>query len=322
MRTHVSRLLPLLAMAACTVMPAEPAEGRAEAAAGALRLDAAALTLTRLGQEERVHAAAGERTTGAPVLRVVEETRWFPDRAVLDSAALAAGSVVARAPGRVRLEAAAFGLVAPLLAEVAPAPYVAEAGEERGGEVVLRGYRLDLLPPSALRWEEGPATVLERDSASMRVAVPPAPAGCVGGGYARLRVEGGEEGVLHEVRRARPGELALAPGEVRALSPAEAACLRLAPAAGAAYAVAYVDPTAIRRAQGDGREERVRETSFTVSAADRTRPGAGSALARSAAAAPAGPPAPPAHPRLEASAAETLYQLRAGTWSPGYAFTA
>lgn len=300
MRRHTrpALLASLLAAAACGTSPTGPEAGRSPAGA--------AVTLTRLGDTT---ATAG----GALVL--ASESRWLDELPVLDPEALAAGRVRAAAPGTATLRAGGGEL---LTVNVAPArPLVLAASVAPGGEVdtlLLRGFRLREL--GAVRVGGEAARVLGGDSATLRLAVAPlADAGCTSGGVRQaVDADGADVAPGLAVARARRGDLRLAVGQAVRLSPEAAACLRFAPAAGAKYALAFLDTRKLRDAEAGFEGYAPSPLAYTV------------AVAEAGSAAPAAPalrsPAGPSLDRdasADASAAPGLVR-RSAPWREGERF--
>lgn len=198
---------------------------------------------------------------GVAEVRLTGERRWLDDRAVLDSAGLAEGFVVARGPGIAGVHfALPDGRQRDLVVDVRPdGPAVVELSvprPARGGDTaVLRGYRMAELDTSRVRANGWGPVPLGADSANFRFRVPPADAdeeACRGAGRVRIDVIDARAPDRLSFRVRRDGELSLEVGEARTLDPG-ADCLRLAPVDSARYALTYLDVDAIREAR-DGPE--------------------------------------------------------------------
>ena len=296
--THPALLASLLAAAACGTSPTAPEAGRAPAGA--------AVTLTAVGDTT---AVAG----GAPVL--ASELRWLDELPVLDPEALAAGRVQAAAPGTAPLRTGDGGV---LTVRVVPArPLVLGASVAPGGDVdtlLLRGFRLREL--AAVRVGGEAARVLGGDSATLRLALAPlADAGCTGGGVAQaVDVQGADAAQGLAVARPRRGDLRLAVGQAVRLSPEAAACLRFAPAAGARYALAFLDTRKLRDAESGFEGYAPSPLAYTVTVAE-----AGSAAPATPALRPPAAPSPDRAAAADASAPAGLVR-RAAPWREGERF--
>lgn len=205
--------------------------------------------------EVRAEDRYGNPTTGEPAL-LVEEVRWLHDHPVLEPSPTGPHRFQASAPGRARLHAALQEIESDTLhLEVTPphptvlgllAPEVVTPSDT----VVLRGFRMDELVDEEVTIDGDVGEVLDADSASLRVLLPaPDAENCRGAAMATVHPgQAPVHGAL-ELRRARPDEFDMAPGEIRFLSPAHHECLRLSPHPGAAYSLAVVDTRAIERAR-------------------------------------------------------------------------
>lgn len=243
------------ATAACGGSPtAAPAVS--EDAAGATRVDRAEVTFRLPGETATLSATAGGRTTAAPTLALVSETRYLHDLPVLDAAALAAGALRAVAPGTATVDVRAFGAAParvtvrfqpsrPLVLSAAPA-----SASGAGDTVALRGWGMRALAGREVRVGSVRAVALGGDSATLRLAVPPLAAGACRSGALSEPVGVADADVAEGVAvpRRREGDLALAVGRPARLSAEAARCLRLAPIPGARYALAFLDARQVRRA--------------------------------------------------------------------------
>ena len=300
MRRHArpALLASLLATAACGASPTAPEAGRSPAGAE--------VTLTRLGDTAVV---AGGATA------LASESRWLGELPVLDPQALAAGRVRAAAPGTATLRAGG----ALLTVRVVPArPLVLAASVAPGDAtdtLLLRGFRLRELGTVRVGGEA--ARVLGGDSATLRLAVAPlADAGCTGGGVRQaVDADGADVAPGLAVARPRRGDLELAVGQAVRLSPGAAACLRFAPAAGAKYALAFLDTRKLREAEAGFEGYAPSPLAYTVSVAE-----AGSAAPAAPAAlrSPVAPSADRAAP-ADAGAPASLVR-RAAPWREGERF--
>lgn len=249
-RSHAFPAALALLLAACSAAPTAP---ETPLPAG-VTLDREEVVLTAVGEIAALAARSGGRIVPLPPLSLVSEFRYLHDLPVLDTAALASGTVRAAAPGSatLRVEGSAAPLrvhvrpTRPLLLSVAPAGPVGD-----GDTIRLRGYRLQELSPGAVRVGTDAASVLSRDSATLRVAVPTLPAGACASGAARdtVRAAGADAVPGLVVVRKRRGELELRVGEPRLLPAESRACLRLGGVPGARYALAFLDTRRVRRAE-------------------------------------------------------------------------
>jgi len=214
-----------------------------------LVLSADTLILTVIGDTREITGTVNGATI--PVtLTPISESRWHHDRAVL---VVEGARVRAFGAGVVLMLAGAGSDVSPdtLRVHVVPArPYVhaiASAGPVGPGTpLVVRGYRLERLPMDSFPVGGSTPTVLARDSASATLGLPSLPSSQCVGGHARLRV-GGADLLADSLtfRRARDGEISLAPGEALRLTKAQAECIRVAPGG---YALAFYDAQFARAA--------------------------------------------------------------------------
>jgi hypothetical protein len=178
----------------------------------------------------------------------IETTPDFPDLGV---ALLERGMLFARGPGVVMLYAASQGVAAtPVMLRVAPRFAILASFDQAtagGDTIIARGYRLDLAGEVTIGGT--PVATAVVDSATLRVVMPSIDtAACRGGAYVPVALAGGVMRVPG-VRVQRAGELALAPGELVRLGAARTGCVRLAPIAGAEYALMYVDTRPIVAAE-------------------------------------------------------------------------
>lgn len=232
---------------------------------------------------EAIGDTAGAAPEGAR-LAVADERRWLHDRAVLDSASLDRGLLVARAPGTVGLRATLpEGDERNLVVTVRPDRPVVAGLElpaepvEPGATARLRGYRLDRLADGGVFVNGYAPEVVSADSANLRFRVPGStdPEVCRGAGVGVVTADGAR--LLRELRYRveRPGATELAVGEARRL-PAGATCLQLAARDSARYVLAWLDTEAIRNArdgpEGFGRQIEPAPSLFSVTLADGVAP--------------------------------------------------
>lgn len=198
---------------------------------------------------------------GVAEIRRTGERRWLDDRAVLDSAVLGEGFVVARGPGVAGIHfALPDGRERDLVVAVRPdEPTVVGLSVPRparpGDTAVLRGYRMADLDTARVRANGWAPSPLRADSANFRFRVPPPdadPDACRGAGRVRVHVVDARAPDELSFRVRREDELALETGEARLLEPG-VRCLRLAPRDSARYALTYLDVDAIHEAR-DGAE--------------------------------------------------------------------
>lgn len=279
------------------------------------------VTITEIGASHMVHAKVGVRTVHA-TLTVVSEERWLEEAPVLDAAALSESTLMALAPGTVRIAVSASDLPAKEMSvTVAPdAPYITREWSDEGG-FHIRGYRLHAVDAGSAAWDGMPASILHHDSSTLSVTLPPALPGCTGGAYAELRLAAGADTLSAKIRRERSDEVSLSIGEYRLMTPGEIACLQLAPDAQSEYAVAYLDQRALIKSQTDGREHEVFNIGSEFVA--HSRPHAASSVQLLSGAAPSFALAPSHIDRSASTATDariTLYDPREQPWKVGDTF--
>lgn len=257
----------LLAAAGCG--GAGGVTGSSESSGERTVLDRGEIALQTPGESATLTASAGGQQTTAATLRLAAETRWLHDVPVLDEAALAEGRIVARGPGSAQLDVSAFG-AAPARAtvRVAPPRPLALSASVAGDTVVVRGY--DLGRAGGITVGGRGARIVSADSATVRAILTPGDAGvCASGSRAEaVQLAGGDAVAGLAVRRGRAGELALAIGVPARLDAAQARCLMLAPAAGARYALAFLDPRRVRAAESGPEGAAPGTPQYTVSIAE------------------------------------------------------
>jgi hypothetical protein len=236
-------------------------------------------TITRIGDTLTVAVTQNGQTV-APTFTLRSETRWLGDAAVLAASSLGGARIVAAAPGRAIVTVQAAGQTDSVVVTVAPPrPLVvslaASAAATHVGDVdtlLLRGYRMDQLQATSFFAASVGATIVAKDSANARITVPSQPTGATCGGKPSVLALSptGIDTVrgLPSFTRRRAGELALALGEARRLSAAQAACLRMAPVSGARYFLAYADTRLLTKAQTQA--EWPWPDSIQITVADRT----------------------------------------------------
>lgn len=219
-----------------------------------LELPGDTVRVTRLGDTAGISLGVAE-------VRRTAERRWLHDRAVLDSAALEEGFVVARGPGLAGIHyALPDGRRRDVVVSVRPEEPVAvdlavPSPARPGDTAALRGYRMAELDSAAVHANGWPTLPVGSDSANYRFRIPPKdpdPSTCRGPGRIRITVDGIRAPEELSFRVRREDEIALAVGEARLLGEG-VRCLRLAPRDSGRYALAYVDVDAIRDAR-DGPE--------------------------------------------------------------------
>lgn len=210
----------------------------------------ATLTLTQLGETGSVTATAKDSTTRSPSLSLAREQRWLTERSVLDSTALAAGRIEANAPGTAKLLVRVTYNSKPdtLTVHVRPnQPLVMHSTTSGavgvGDTLVLRGYRLHEISNNAVTVGSTVASVISKDSATLRLSVPDFQTeSCVSGTpREKLAVSGAQVVDSILVARKQKGALSLRVGEALRLTQEQARCLRLPPIANAEYALAHFD---------------------------------------------------------------------------------
>ncbi|HSK21335.1 MAG TPA: hypothetical protein VK912_19420 [Longimicrobiales bacterium] len=240
-------VLPLLLLIlACGDGPADPGDSLP------LMITPAVVTFDGLHQSGGITAARGGRSTSRPDIRVTAEHRWLHDVGVLDADSLAVARLHATGPGKIDLVISAFGGAATMTVQVQPhGPVIMQiVGSdllEEESEVVLRGYRLDDdLGPITLAGAA--ATILERDSASVRLLFPDlSSTESCGVSTDTIRVPGAAVLASLARYRAHGTVLTLELGEARTITDEELGCLILP--AGTRHALAYYDPTLVERAR-------------------------------------------------------------------------
>jgi hypothetical protein len=305
--------LALLPSVACGGGPTGASAG--SPASTSTVLSVSEVVLTRPGAVASVTATAdGQAATVAYAL--AEESPAVAGFAVLDAEALARGEVRARAPGRAVLQVrAGTARPAELRVRVEPDRPVVLAAETRGGAgedtLRLRGWELSKL--EEVRIGGTAARIVGREAAALTAVVARgAEAACAGASAAdTLRVGGAWLAADSILPRPRAGDVRLEVGAALRLDAEAARCLRLAPVAGARYALAFVDTRAARRAESgyEGAAPASAEYTVTVAEAGSTAPGF-SAAPRYAMAAAA------AHPRPSATLASGVFR-RAQPWQAG-----
>ncbi|HEU0055008.1 MAG TPA: hypothetical protein VFQ39_17600, partial [Longimicrobium sp.] len=283
------------------------------------RVERGEIVLRLPGDTAIVEATVDGQRTASPTLALASEQRWLGDAPVLDAAELAAGRIRAAAPGSAVLSVSAFGAApAKVTVRVRPdrplALSVAATAGAGADTITVRGYALggarDAFVGSAR------ATVLGGDSATLRLAVPSLDgASCAGAVHEALRIDGADVAAGLAVERRHPDALALPVGVPVRLSAAQARCLRLAPAAGAAYALAFLDTRLVRRAESgyEGSAPNPSTWTATIAEAGQTAPARG-LLPRTAASA-AG-----SDFRRDVSAVSSSPTARAVPWTEGERF--
>ena len=302
--------LALLPLAACGGGPTGASAGSA-----ATVLSASEVVLTRPGEAAAVTATA-DGQAAAVAFALASEAPAVAGFAVLDAEALARGEVVARAPGRAVLQVRAGGArPAELRVRVEPGRPVVLAAETRAGTgedtLRLRGWELSRLED--VRLGETAARIVSREAAGLTALVARgAEAACTGAGAAdTLRVGGAWMAADSVLPRPRAGEVRLEVGGTLRVDAETARCLRLAPAAGARYALAFVDTRAARRAEAGYEGAAPSPAEYTVTVAE-----AGSAAPSFSTAPRYAMSVTGAHPTRSTSLASGVYR-RAQPWQAG-----
>lgn len=267
-RRSATLALALLATTACGGGAGSPTGPASEGARTSL--DRSEVTLTAIGEAATLAASVNGQPAASVSLRVAGEARWLHDVAVLDEAALAQGRIVARAPGTAELDVSAPG-AAPARAtvRVTPARALALSASTAGDTVVVRGFAMDRAASAAVTVGGRAAHLVSADSATLRAVAPADAAGCVSGSRGEaLALAGADLAHPLSVRPGRAGELAPAIGVPVRLDAAQARCLMLAPAAGARYALAFLDPRRVRAAQSAPEGAAPAALQYTVSVAE------------------------------------------------------
>lgn len=264
-RLSTSALL-IATLAACGGSPTGPSSSPPRGAA-ATTVDRSEVVIAGIGESATLTASADGQATTTPSLSLAAESRWLSEAAVLDADALAGGRIVAAGAGVAELDVRAFGASpARVKVRVEPAqPLVASATAE-GERLVLRGYRMDRAGAVVVGTDA--ATRVSADSATLTLAIPAVnTAACVQSARRDLLSVAGAS-VLPGLRveRRHAGELRLKVGETVRLS-GEAGCLRLAPVAGAEYALAYLDARTVQAA-ASAAEPMSTGTSYGVAVAE------------------------------------------------------
>jgi hypothetical protein len=234
--------------------PTPPAGG------GSLIVTPDSIVAGGVGQSLSFSVTRDGRAVSGFTLAVRAERRWLDDRAVVDAGELAGGRLATNAPGRVVIDVSAQGSSDSLIVVVQPSrPLILEwlvpGGRTHlgaGDTLRLRGFRLDQVTAANLALAGGSAVVTARDSANLRFTLPPAAPATTCGGVAPalgLTLTGIDGTVPAGLTRKRADEITLAAGEAKRLTDAEAACIRLTPANGARYILAYADTRLTTKAQ-------------------------------------------------------------------------
>lgn len=247
------RLSTLLALAlsasgaACAGAPTGASSGDA-----ATVLSVAEVVLTRPGEVAAVTATAAG-VAGAVSYALAEETPSVAGFRVLDAAALAGGEVRAAAPGRAVLQVRA-GQARPARLEVRvepdrPVVLAATVSAGEGGDTLrLRGWNLSGV--AYVRLGAAAGRVVAGGETSLTAVVARGAAPCVSGLAAdTLRVGGAWIAADSILPHPHAGETRLEVGAAVRLEGRSASCLRLAPVAGAQYALAFLDTRAVTRAE-------------------------------------------------------------------------
>jgi len=317
MRTLLAAILPLsLLSAACGGAGSPTASSHTEPASRA-EVDRREIVLAAPGDTASVGVTASGQATRTPELSLAAERRWLHDAPVLDAAALAAGRIVAAAPGTAELDARAFGAApARVTVHVRPGRPLLLRATPLGDTVVLRGYRAG--DAAAVAVGGTTATRIGGDSATLRVLLPPrTDASCARAAAEPVTAQGAEVAAGMAVARRHADELRLAVGAPVRLTAAQAACMRLAAVPGAAYALAFVDARRVRQAATafEGAAPNPAQYSVTVAEAGSIAPSA-ALLAPSAARFDQAPD----HVRRNVSASSGTAAARAEPWREGERF--
>jgi hypothetical protein len=146
-----------------------------------------AVTMT-LGQSVAVSATVDGHAVSVSV-RLRAEQRWLNDRSVLDSAALGAARLQARAPGQAVVEVIVGAHTDSLsVSVIPPRPSVVETrlpgGRVHLGDgdtITLRGYRMERVTGANIAAGTAATTIVSQDSASLRFIISSAANGaCTG----------------------------------------------------------------------------------------------------------------------------------------------
>lgn len=219
------------------------------------RLQAAELSLDRIGAEARVQGDFRGRALEAQTLRVVAERRWLGEAPVLDAAALGRQRVVAAGAGTAWIEASVEG-AAPDTLEVHVAPrrpavhQLVLPAPGSAGPVRLRGFAMAALDAGGIRANGEPVLAAVRDSATIELYLPGLPnLSCGTPAPVTVHTPGADElrPLVIDVPVVEP--IVLHEGESLRLSEAQASCLALSPASYARYALAFADTRAVERSR-------------------------------------------------------------------------
>ena len=277
-QAHVRQLLTLLLfiLAGCggTDSPTDPDQQ----VTGPLVVTPDSVTLSTMGSTVPVTVTVG----GTPVnatFTLRSEVRWIHTQGVLEDLQLEEGSIVARAPGRAVVNVATQGQTDSIIVNVVPTrPLVLEIvppGGQRhvgdGDTIQLRGYQMDQVTADNVVVPGATVQLGISDSANVGVIIPTAAAGlCKGSAAISFQFSGIDGSGGGDLTRKRVGEVALGVGEAKRLTDTEAACIRLAPANGSRYLLAYADTRLTTKAQTT--TERPYPDSIVVTAADHSVP--------------------------------------------------
>ncbi|MBV9774664.1 MAG: hypothetical protein JO040_11975 [Gemmatimonadetes bacterium] len=264
-----------VSVSACGGSPTDPGSGPVTESSP-VALDRSEVTLTRLGETATITARAGSETTTTPALTLVSESRYLGELPVLDPAALAAGQIRASAPGTATLRVAAFDRGPALLqVYVRPArPLVVAAtpgaATAEGDTLSVRGFRMQDVPVDGVRVGGIAATVLSRDSATLRIRVPSLSAeSCVSGARRdTLWATGADVAPGLTVARKRSGDLELGVGQVVRLTSDQVRCLHFAAVPGARYALAFLDGRKVEEARSGYEGAAPTPSSYSVTVAE------------------------------------------------------
>jgi hypothetical protein len=230
-------------------------------------LSADTVRLVAIGDSARVTASSNGVSTASVSYAVAAESRFLHDLPVLSVEALAAGRLVAGAPGRVTLNVSAFNNPhIPLVVIVEPsAPLVMSHSIEGDGRIRMRGFRLNSIPSSSMTVGGEAVAIVQADSANLTVEVPAFNStACAGASRTELHFEGAVVASPIHVTRQRQGELHLSPGQDVRLTAEQVSCLRLPAVAGSQYAIAFFDPRLMDAARTGPEGPRSGEVEYTV----------------------------------------------------------
>ena len=197
----------------------------------------------------------GEPATDVRI-EIASETRGLTGISVADPAALQRQVVRPTGPGTLTLTVHAAGAVSTsvTVAVVPDRPTIfaaATTGHGVGADTtILRGTGLDRLAADALRIGGEVMTMISRNPSEIRFIAPPATGAACGGREpsTAIATAGGDVIAGLTVRQSRPGDMRMAVGAWRTLTPEEAACIML-PAAHGAYVLAFGDMRQIEQAR-------------------------------------------------------------------------